>query len=96
MINNNMNYGQNVGANAARQQATQQALENADANFQANARVQSYQQAEQQLVNDVAWIPMEQITSNFLRSPYIVGMVDNAQGLVPPDDWAKIYRVQLQ
>ncbi len=96
VINNNMNYGQNVGANAARQQAIQQALENADANFQANARVQSYQQAEQQLVNDVAWIPMEQITSNFLRSPYIVGMVDNAQGLVPPDDWAKIYRVQLQ
>ncbi len=95
-VNNNMNYGQNVTADAAKQQATQQALDNADANFQAEARIQSYQQAEQQLVNDVAWLPMEQITSNFLRSPYIVGMVDNAQGLIPPDDWAKIYRVQLQ
>jgi oligopeptide transport system substrate-binding protein len=80
----------------AKQQATQQMLDSADMNFKADARIQSYQQAEQQLVNDVAWLPMEQLTANFLRSPNIVGMVDNAQGLVPPDDWASIYRVQLQ
>src|SRR6266487_478239 len=96
MVNNNMNYGQNVTADTAKQQATQQALDNADTNFHAGARIQSYQQAEQQLVNDVAWLPMEQITANFLRSPNIVGMVDNAQDLIPPDDWARIYRVQLQ
>ena len=94
-VNNNMNYGQNVTSDATKQQATQQLLDNADTNFKADARIQSYQQAEQQLVNDVAWLPMEQITANFLRSPNIVGMVDNAQGLIPPDDWASIYRVQL-
>jgi len=90
-----MNYGQNVTSDVTKQQATQQLLDNADTNFKADARIQSYQQAEQQLVNYVAWLPMEQITANFLRSPNIVGMVDNAQGLIPPDDWASIYRVQL-
>jgi oligopeptide transport system substrate-binding protein len=96
VVNNNMNYGQNVGADAAQQQATQQNLANADTNFRAGARLQSYQQAEQQLVKDVAWLPMEQITTNFLRSPFIVGIVDNAQGIMPPNDWAKIYRLELQ
>jgi len=39
---------------------------------------------------------MEQVTSVFLRTPNIVGIVDNGQGLIPPDDWAKIYRVAFQ
>ncbi len=95
--NNNMNYGQNTGTTIAQQQLTQQLLETADANTantQAKARIQDYQQAEQQLVNDVAWFPMEQVTTTFLRTSYIVGIVDNAQGVTPPDDWANIYRVQ--
>ena len=92
--NNNMNYGQNTSMTAAQQQATQKQLEVADANTQQDARLRSYQQAEQQLVNDVAWMPMEQVTNTFLRSPAIVGMVDNGQGIIPPDDWANIYRVQ--
>jgi oligopeptide transport system substrate-binding protein len=91
---NNMNYGQNASSDAAQQQATQQALEAADANPQTSARMQSYQQAEQQLVNDVAWLPVDQETAIFLRSPYIVGIHDNAMGMIPPNDWAAIYRVQ--
>jgi len=91
---NNMNYGQNTGATATQQQATQQQLEAADANPQPDARLRTYQQAEQQLVNDVAWLPMEQVTTTFLRSSAIVGMVDNGQGIIPPDDWATIYRVE--
>ncbi len=92
--NNNMNYGQNSSSDAAQQQTTQRHLETADANSQQDARLQAYQQAEQQLVNDVVWIPMEQATTLFLRQPYVVGMVDNAQGLIPPDDWANIYIAQ--
>ncbi len=92
--NNNMNYGQNTSTTAAQQQATQKQLENADADMQQGARLHAYQQAEQQLVNDVAWLPMEQVTTTFLRSPYIVGMTDNGQGIIPPGDWANIYRVQ--
>ena len=93
--NNNMNYGQNTGRNAAQQQATQQLLQQADADVQGQDRIQRYQQAEQQLVNDVAWLPVAQVTATFLRNPFIVGIHDNAQGIIPPDDWASIYRVQV-
>jgi oligopeptide transport system substrate-binding protein len=92
--NNSMNYGQNSSSNASQQQAIQVQLESADANFQQDARIQVYQKAEQQLVNDVAWMPMEQVTNVYLLKPYVIGMVDNQQGLIPPDDWANIYIVK--
>jgi oligopeptide transport system substrate-binding protein len=92
--NNNMNYGENASNDTAQQQAIQALLERADANFQQDVRMKEYQQAEQQLVNDVAWMPMEQVTNVFLLKPYVVGMVDNQQGLIPPNDWANIYIVQ--
>ncbi len=92
--NNSMNYGQNYSKNAVQQQAIQVQLEKADANFQQDARIHAYQKAEQQLVNDVAWMPMEQVTNVFLLKTYVVGMIDNQQGLIPPDDWANIYIVQ--
>lgn len=91
---NNMNYGQNTSSDVARQQLTQQQLLKADTNFQASARLQAYQQAEQQLVNDVAWLPLEQVTSIFLRKPYVVGIVDNGIGIIPPNEWAGIYMLQ--
>jgi oligopeptide transport system substrate-binding protein len=93
-IYNNMNYGQNSGSTASQQQAVQQLLTAADSSMNANTRLQDYQQAEQQLVNDVAWLPIEQVTTTFLRTPNIVGIVDNAQEIIPPDDWAHIYRVE--
>ncbi len=92
--NNSMNYGENYSKNAAQQQATQALLENADANFQSDARIQTYQKAEQQLVNDVAWMPIEQVTNVFLLKAYVIGMANNQPGLIPPDDWANIYIVQ--
>lgn len=91
---NNMNYGENTSNDAAKQQVTQQQLRSADANFQTSARLQTYQQAEQQLVNDVAWLPIEQVTSVFLRKAYVVGIVDNGMGIIPPNDWAGIYILQ--
>ena len=92
--NNNMNYGQNYSNDAAQQQSTQRLLEAADANFQAQARLQAYQKAEQQLVNDVAWLPMEQVTQVYLLKPYVIGLSSNPQGEIPPDDWAKIFIAQ--
>ncbi len=93
-VYNNMNYGQNVSDDAAQQQTTQKTLLSADSNMQATSRQQAYQQAEQQLVNDVAWLPIEQVTSLFLRKPYVTGIVDNSIGLIPPNDWGKIYILQ--
>jgi peptide/nickel transport system substrate-binding protein/oligopeptide transport system substrate-binding protein len=94
MVYNNMNYGENTSSTAAQQQGIQQQLEQADANRQESERLSSYQEAEQKLVQAVAWIPIAQVTSPFLRTPAIVNIKDNAQSIIPPDDWANIYRVQ--
>ncbi len=89
--NNNMNYGQNSSANAAQQQAIQQLLEQADVNPDNTARLKQYFQAEQQLVNDVAWLPMYQVTVSLVRKPCVTGVIDNAFGLTPPKDWGAVY-----
>ena len=94
MVYNNINYGENNSSTAAQQQSVQQQLEQADANRQESTRVSSYQQAEEQIVQAVGWIPIAQVTSAFLRTPTIINIKDNAQGIIPPDDWANIYRVQ--
>ncbi|HEY7418497.1 MAG TPA: peptide ABC transporter substrate-binding protein, partial [Ktedonobacteraceae bacterium] len=91
---NNMNYGENFSGTAARQQLLQQQLEQTDSMLNKSERIQHYQQEEQQLVDDVAWLPMEQVTSTIVRTPNITGIVDNGQGTIPPDDWATIYRTQ--
>ena len=92
--NNSMNYGQNTSNNASQQQSIQAQLEKTDSLSQPETRMQIYQKAEQQLVNDVAWMPMEQVTNVYLLKPFVVGMVENQSGLIPPDDWAKIYIVK--
>ncbi|MFL5626780.1 MAG: ABC transporter substrate-binding protein [Ktedonobacteraceae bacterium] len=88
---NNMNYGQNSTSDAATQQQVQQQLEQADVMTDPTTRYQTYNKAEQQLVNDVAWLPVEQVAVTYLLKPYVVGVIDNAQDLIPPDDWAKVY-----
>lgn len=92
--NNNMNYGENSSATAALQQETQKTLEQADASQNGPARLQSYQRAEQQIINDVGWLPLTQESATFLRTNDIIGIVDNGQNSIPPDDWAHIYRVE--
>ncbi len=88
--NNQLNYGQNNSSDAAQQQAVQKQLEAADVMPPGDARLQAYMTAEQQLANDVAWLPMEQVTVNLLRKPCVAGVVDNPQGIAPPNDWAAV------
>ena len=88
---NQLNYGQNNSADAATQQQIQQQLAAADVNPDQTARLQAYNQAEQQLVNDVAWLPMEQVAYSQVLKPYVKGLVFNPQLLIPPDDWGNIY-----
>jgi oligopeptide transport system substrate-binding protein len=88
---NQINYGQNNTSDAAAQQQVQQALEAADVNPDQTSRLQAYMQAEQQLVNDVAWLPMEQVAVSQVLKPYVKGMVFNPQLLIPPNDWGSIY-----
>ncbi len=88
---NQMNYGQNNTSDAAQQQAVQQQLEAADTMPPGEARLQQYMNTEQQLVNDVAWMPMEQVTVALLQKPCVAGVVYNPQLLTPPNDWGAVY-----
>ncbi|HZU69376.1 MAG TPA: peptide ABC transporter substrate-binding protein [Ktedonobacteraceae bacterium] len=89
--NNDWNYGQNGSTDAAQQVQTQQLLEQADVTLDQTKRIQMYNQAEQQLVNDVAWLPMDQRFGTHLLKTYVIGRVFNAQAIVPADDWANVY-----
>jgi peptide/nickel transport system substrate-binding protein/oligopeptide transport system substrate-binding protein len=89
--NNSMNYGQNTTADALQEQAVQQQLQQADAEANLATRLLLYQNAEQQLINQVAWIPLYQETNTALLKPYVQGYVVNPLRLVPPNDWANIY-----
>jgi peptide/nickel transport system substrate-binding protein/oligopeptide transport system substrate-binding protein len=66
-------------------------MEQADVTLDQTTRMQMYNKAEQQLVNDVAWLPMDQRVGNRLLKSYVVGRVFNALSEVPPDDWANVY-----
>lgn len=89
--NNNMNFGQNSSADASQQASIQDLMQQADVNPDSAARLQQYNQAEQQLVNDVAWMPIYQVNATIVRKPCVSGVVDNAQQLTSPDDWGSIF-----
>lgn len=89
--NNDWNYGQNFSADASTQVATQKLLEQADVEQNPTTRMADYNRAEQQLVNDVAWMPLYQADGVGLIKKYVQGIVLNAQGLTPANDWANIY-----
>jgi len=55
------------------------------------ARAAAYNAIERQLVNYVAWFPMDQQAINILQKPCVQGVVQNAFGLTPPDDWGSIF-----
>lgn len=88
---NSANYGQNHSTNALQQQALQARMENADILQDQTKRFQEYNAIEQQLVNDVAWIPMEQQVAAGLRKPCVRGFQHTAMGFMPPDNWAQVY-----
>ena len=88
--NNNMNYGQNSSTDSSAQQAIQKQLEAADVD-PSTARIQQYNTAEQQLVNDVVWLPINQVAIQVMLKPCVVGYGYNAQGLVNPELWGNIY-----
>jgi peptide/nickel transport system substrate-binding protein/oligopeptide transport system substrate-binding protein len=88
--NNAWNYGQNLSLAASEQQAVQAELEKADADLGSD-RMSLYNDAEQKLVNDVAWLSLQQPDGVGLIKPYVYGVIPNAQGLTPANDWANIY-----
>ena len=88
---NQSNYGQNQSTTVTDQLAVQDKLLQADTTQDATARVKLYNDAEQQLENDVAWIPLWQESLQILVRPTVQNLKPNAQQLIPPDDWSKIF-----
>jgi oligopeptide transport system substrate-binding protein len=88
---NQMNYGQNQSTTADAQKAVQEKLLQADTTQDNAARMKLYNDAEQQLENDVAWIPLWQESLQILVRPTVQNLKPNSQQLIPPDDWSKIF-----
>ena len=88
---NVFNYGNNSGPTASDQQAVQKQLDATDVMTDQTARAAAYNQLEQKLVNDVAWLPMDQRLATQLTKSYVIGLPQNALDLVAPDSWKDIY-----
>ena len=88
--NNSSNYGS--GQNKAVQLQNQELMLKADVNQNNAQRLAQYNQVEQQLINDAAWIPVDQRTLSYVLKPCVQGVVDNAQDQIPPQDWANVYK----
>jgi len=69
-------------------------MEQADVTSNQTQRLQMYNQAEQQLVNDVAWLPIYQRNASRLLRTYVIGRVYNSLEQFPPNDWANVYIAQ--
>jgi oligopeptide transport system substrate-binding protein len=91
---NQMNYGQNRSSDVTRQLQVQQLLAQADVDQNATGRLELYNMAEEQIVDDVGWIPIYQGKLQILQNPRLVGIVYNALDVIPPDDWGSIYVTQ--
>jgi oligopeptide transport system substrate-binding protein len=66
----------------------------ADVDLNPTTRAQLYNQAEQLLVNQVAWIPLQQQKTFYNLLPSVHGFAFNSLGVVPLATWQKIYLTQ--
>ncbi|GHO82135.1 ABC transporter substrate-binding protein [Dictyobacter formicarum] len=87
-------YGQNQSKNAARQQEIQKLLAQADITQNEPQRTMMYRSAEQNLVNDVAWLPLYQYLDSYVVQSNLHGLKVNAMDMIAPDDWSNIYITQ--
>ncbi len=55
------------------------------------ARIKAYQQIEQQLVDEVAWIPYDQPQALYRVRPYVENFTLPASGFLSDQDWADIF-----
>jgi oligopeptide transport system substrate-binding protein len=96
---NAVNYGQNNSSDFAKQQMVQQSLAANAETESRDIRMANYQAEEQQLVNDVAWIPMFQGSTPVLSQPDVYGMYqfyDEPNAFITPSMWANMYVTNYQ
>jgi oligopeptide transport system substrate-binding protein len=66
-------------------------LNKADVNPNAGQRVQQYVQAEQQLVDQVAWVPYDQAVDHWQNRAWLKGYGETALGMPSLDQWLSMY-----
>lgn len=66
-------------------------LNKADVNPNAGQRMQQYGEAEQQLVDQVAWIPYDQVVDHWQNRAWIKGYGETALGMPSLDQWLAMY-----
>jgi peptide/nickel transport system substrate-binding protein/oligopeptide transport system substrate-binding protein len=66
-------------------------LTQADASLDQTQRLKQYQQAEQKLVDQVAWIPYDQVMNHWQNRAWIHGYAETAQGEPSLDQWLAMY-----
>jgi peptide/nickel transport system substrate-binding protein/oligopeptide transport system substrate-binding protein len=88
---NSMHFGANSSPENAAQVKLQEDMLAADVVPNGDARLKAYQRIEQELVNQVAWLPTQQKLIYGLRKACVLGTPKPATGITPPDEWSKIY-----
>ena len=83
---NHINYGK-----IAEEQAVQTKLSKADVELDSTKRANLYNEAEQQLVNDIAWLPLYQSSLLIAQNPKLHGYKTNALQITDPDSWKDVY-----
>jgi ABC-type oligopeptide transport system substrate-binding subunit len=66
-------------------------MEDTDVQLDPNLRSQMLVSTEQQLVNDVAWLPMYQANMSLLIKPYMTYQYIPVSTTPSLDDWSYIY-----
>jgi len=88
---NNNNYGDKRNENAAKEQAVQAQLAKADVEQDGARRLNLYNDAEQKLINDIAWVPLYQLSNLVVQNPKLHGYKTNALEITDPDSWNNVY-----
>ncbi|HTK10786.1 MAG TPA: peptide ABC transporter substrate-binding protein [Ktedonobacteraceae bacterium] len=88
---NNENYALNHSAEVAEQKQNFAAMQKADTTMQQDQRIQQYNVTEQQVVNDVAWIPLYQMQTPKVIKPCVKNYPYQAPFLPAPNHWNNIY-----
>jgi oligopeptide transport system substrate-binding protein len=89
--NNSMHFGANSSPENDAQVKLQDDMQAADVMPNGDARLKAYQRIEQELVNQVAWLPTQQALTYGLRKACVQGTPQPATGIIPADDWSRIY-----
>ncbi|HEY7835394.1 MAG TPA: peptide ABC transporter substrate-binding protein [Ktedonobacterales bacterium] len=66
-------------------------LAQADANLDQTQRLKQYQAAEQKLVDQVAWVPYDQVMNHWQNRTWIHGYGETAQGQPALQQWLAMY-----